>query len=150
MEKLRIRLAKEEDAKTIEDRIFEWLLEKGWEKWQRERAETTRKALLDKNHMILVAEVNGEIVGVLHLIFYMDILLGGLNSHVNFLLVKKEYRRRKIGSNLLDEAVKQAREKRADEMHVDTIFEDAAKFYRKYGFKDDGVWLELPLHVQRF
>jgi len=30
-------------------------------------------------------------------------------------------------------------------MHVDTKFEDAAKFYRKYGFKDDGVWLEIRL-----
>jgi hypothetical protein len=28
-------------------------------------------------------------------------------------------------------------------MHVDTI--ETPNFYRKYGFKDDGVWLELSL-----
>jgi len=46
---------------------------------------------------------------------------------------------------LLDEAVKQAVKRGVVEMHVDTIYEDAAKFYRKYGFKDDGVMLELSI-----
>jgi hypothetical protein len=32
------------------------------------------------------------------------------------------------------------------EIHVDTVFEDAVKFYKKYGFKDNGVMLELPLN----
>ncbi|KPV65515.1 MAG: hypothetical protein AOA65_0119 [Candidatus Bathyarchaeota archaeon BA1] len=30
-------------------------------------------------------------------------------------------------------------------MHVDTIFKEAAEFYQKHGFKDDGVWLERTL-----
>jgi GNAT superfamily N-acetyltransferase len=115
----------------------------GWEKWQRERVETVHKALLNENHLVLVAEADGKIVGVLHLIFYLDILLAALNCHVNFLLVRKEYRGRKIGSKLLDIAVKKARKKGAIEIHVDTI--EAPNFYRKYGFKDDGVWLELSL-----
>jgi ribosomal protein S18 acetylase RimI-like enzyme len=59
--------------------------------------------------------------------------------------VKEEYRRKHIGKKLLDEAVKQAIKRGAIEMHVDTTFEEAAKFYRQYGFKDDGVMLELQL-----
>lgn len=46
---------------------------------------------------------------------------------------------------MLDEAVKQAAKKGVIEVHADTIYEDAAKFYRKYGFKNDGVMLELSL-----
>jgi len=93
-----------------------------------------------------VAEVGGQIVGVLHLLFYLDILHGGLNSHVLLLLlVKDEYRRRGIGRKLLDEAVKYAVERKAIEMHVNTIFKEATKFYRRYGFKDSGVTLELQL-----
>jgi GNAT superfamily N-acetyltransferase len=147
MHRPRTRLARKEDAKIIEDMIYEWT--KGqWPTWQRERVKTILKALEDKNHLILVSEINGEIAGVLHLIFYSDILLGSLNCHVNFLLVKEGCRRKGIGFSLLDEAVKQARRRGANEMHVDTIFEDAAKFYRKYGFIDDGIWLELSLQKE--
>jgi len=139
------RLAERKDARAIESLISEWSKQQ-WPTWQPERKETILK-VLDKrnNHLILVSETPDEVVGVLHLVFYPDILLGSLNCHVNFLLVKEGYRGRGIGSGLLDEATDQARKKGALEMHVDTKFEDAAKFYRRYGFKDDGVWLEIRL-----
>ena len=139
MREVKVRLAKDKDAKTIEDMIADWL------KWKLERVRTFFEALRDSNHLILVAEVEGEIVGILHLLFYLDISHGGLNSHIILLFVKEEYRGRQIGKRLLDEAIKYAVKRGAIEIHVDTIFNDAAKFYKKYGFKDDGVMLELPL-----
>lgn len=145
MQEPKVRLARKEDAKAIENMILEWSTPQ-WPTWQPERANMILRILGDKNHLILASETNGEIIGVLHLVFYLDMLVGALNSHLNFLLVKEEYRGTGIGSSLLDEAVRQAKKRGAREMHVDTIFEDAAKFYRKYGFKDDGVWLELPLN----
>lgn len=51
------------------------------------------------------------------------------------LFVKEEYRRKQIGKRLLDEAVKQAIKRGAIEMHVDTAFEEAAKFYRNMALK---------------
>jgi ribosomal protein S18 acetylase RimI-like enzyme len=136
---VKVRLAKGDDAKIIEDEITEWL------RWECERTETFLKALENRNHLILVAEAEGQIVGVLHLLFYLDILHGGLNCHIILLFVKEGYRGRGIGKKLIDEAVKHADKRRVIEMHVDTTFEDAAKFYRNYGFKDDGVMLELSL-----
>ncbi len=145
MYKNETRLARKKDARAIEDMILEWSKPQ-WPKWQPERAKTILEVLGDgKNHLVLVAETSDEIVGVLHLVFYLDILQGSLNSHVNFLLVKEGRRGKGIGSSLLDDAVRKARKRGAIEMHVDTIFEDAAKFYKKYGFKDDGVWLELSI-----
>jgi len=146
MKKAKIRLARKEDVKAIEDMILEWSTSQ-WPEWLPKRTEAILKALEDPNH--LVSEINEEIVGVLHLIFYSDILLGSSNCHLNFLLVKERYRSTGVGSRLINEAVKQAKEKGAIEMHVDTKFDDAAKFYRKLGFKDDGVWLELRLMLPR-
>ena len=135
-----IRLARKEDAGAIDELIFKWL------DWQcPKRVETFLKVLDDKNHMVLVAEVNEQTVGVLHMLFYSDILHGALNAHIVLLLVKQGYRGKGIGRKLLDEAVKRARERDVAEMHVDTTFDQAARFYRKYGFKDNGVWLELSL-----
>jgi len=136
MQALKTRLAERKDAKTVENLISEWSKQQ-WPTWQPERAETILEVLDEReNHLILVSETPDEIVGVLHLVFYHDILLGFLNCHVNFLLVKEGYRGRGIGSGLLDEAKNEAKKRGALEMHVDTKFEDAAKFYRKYGFKE--------------
>ena len=150
MEKPSVRVAMKKDAGAIDDLISEWS-KREWPHWQVERREIIVQALEDKNHLILVASTTEKIADVLHLIFYSDVVTGALNCHLNFLLVKEEYRRKGIGHNLLKEAIRQARQKGANEMHVDTIFEDAATFYRKYDFKDDGVWLELSLreHEQR-
>jgi len=144
MQEPTIRVATKEDTRAIENLIFQWSKEH-WSSWQVERVNTILQTLEDKNHLILVSTSPKGITGVLHLIFYPDVVTGSLNCHLNFLLVKKEYRKRGIGRSLLDEAVKQARKRGVNEMHVDTIFEDAARFYRNYGFKDDGVWLELSL-----
>jgi len=144
MQKPVIHVATKEEARAIDDVISEWSMEQ-WSSWQVERANIILQALEDENHLILVSTSPKEVIGVLHLIFYPDVVTGSLNCHLNFLLVKKEYRRKGIGRSLLDEAVRHAKKRNANEMHVDTIFEDAAHFYRTYGFKDDGVWLELSL-----
>ena len=135
----KIRQANDGDFKVINDMIVEWL------KWKIERAETFYNVLQDSNHLVLVAEVDRRIVGILHMLFYLDILHGGLNSHVLLFLVHREYRKKQIGQKLLGEAVRQAVKRGVIEMHADTIYEDAAKFYRKYGFKDNGIMFELLL-----
>jgi GNAT superfamily N-acetyltransferase len=144
MQGFKIRVATRRDVRTIEEAILEWSREE-WPCWQPERARTIQNVLEDKSHLLLISTTSEAVVGVLHLFFYPDVVTGSLNCHLNFLLTKKEYRKKGIGRSLLDEAVRHARSRGANEMHVDTIFEEAAEFYRKYGFKDDGVWLELSL-----
>lgn len=139
MNSLTIRDAKEADVVVIEDIIYKWI------RWKRERADAIRKVLHDKNHQILVAEVNDKVIGVLHQIFYPDIMLGGLNCHINLLLIEEEHRCKGRGSQLLKKAIECAKDKGAIEMHVDTIYKEAADFYQKHGFKDDGFMFELVL-----
>jgi len=147
MQEAKIRVASKEDVRAIEEAILEWSREQ-WPSWQPERARTIQQILQDDSHSLLVSEISNAIVGVLHLVFYLDIVIGSLNCHLNFLLVKKEYQRKGIGRSLLDEAVRLSTGRGANEMHVDTMFEGAKEFYRKYGFKDDGVWLEISLKGQ--
>lgn len=148
MKKPAIRVAIGEDAEAIEILIREWAKQE-WPRWQVDRIGTIVRVLKDRSHSLLVSVASEGIVGVLHLIFYEDVVSGSLKSHINLLLVKKEYRGMRIGHLLLDEAAEQSRKRGASEMHVDTIFKDAAEFYRKYGFEDDGVWLELSLKAKK-
>jgi len=139
MNKLTIRLAKESETSQIAKMIYKW------SRWQRERINSIREAISDKNQEILVAEMSGKIVGVLQQLFFQDILLGGYNCHVLFLLIDEKHRGKNVGSQLLDKAVENAKKRGALEMHVDTIYKEAKEFYRKRGFKNDGVMLELAL-----
>jgi GNAT superfamily N-acetyltransferase len=147
MQEFKVRVATKKDARTIEDAILEWSREL-WPTWQPERTRTIHKVLKDKSHLLLISTAPQALVGILHLIFYPDVVSGSLNCHLNFLLTKKEHRKKGVGRSLIDEAVRYARSRGVNEMHVDTKFEEAAEFYRKYGFKDDGVWLELSLMNQ--
>jgi GNAT superfamily N-acetyltransferase len=148
MQKPSVRVATREDAEAIEIIIGEWATQH-WPSWQVDRTGTILRVLKDRNHSLLVSVAPEGIVGVLHLIFYEDVVTGSLKSHVNLLLVKEGHRGMRIGHLLLDEAAKQSRKRGANEMHVDTMFKEAAEFYRKYGFEDDGVWLELPLREEK-
>jgi GNAT superfamily N-acetyltransferase len=139
MNKLIIRSAKQNEISQIAEMIYQW------SNWQRERIDSIKAAINDENQEILVAEMKEKIVGVLQQLFFQDILLGGYNCHVLFLLVDEKHRGKAIGSQLLNKAIENAKKRGALEMHVDTIYKEAVEFYRKRGFKDDGVMLELSL-----
>jgi GNAT superfamily N-acetyltransferase len=141
MNDITIRRARDDDAISIESMICQWArIDK-----QHQRVESIREALQKDGQEVIVAELAGKIIGVLHFILYPDVMLGDWNSHVIFLLVDKDHRRKGIGSELLEKATERAKEQGAAEMHVDTIYPDAERFYRERGFKDDGVMLERGL-----
>jgi GNAT superfamily N-acetyltransferase len=142
--KLFVGVATEGDAESIVKLIDNWVSEMKWS-WLADRGYTIRKVLKDGNHEVLVAKIDRRVVGVLHQHFYLDILHGSSMSHIVFMLVDKEYRNKGVGSKLLHVAISNARKRGVMEMHVDTMFEEAAKFYRKRGFKDDGAYFELSL-----
>jgi len=78
--------------------IDNWLGEIKWS-WPAGRGHAIRKVLKNENREILVAKIDNRVVGVLHQHFYLDILHGGLMSHIDFLLVDKEYRGKGVGGN---------------------------------------------------
>jgi hypothetical protein len=55
MQEPTIRVATKEEARAIENLIFEWSKEQ-WSSWQVERVKTILQALEDKNHLILVSK----------------------------------------------------------------------------------------------
>lgn len=139
MSDLTVRTAEDKDIAVIDSMIRRWV------GWRGERAGSIREALRREDHEVLVAELGVEIVGVLHLIMYPDIMFGDYGAHIVFLLVEKGHRGKGVGSKLMDKAIERAREKGAVEIHVDTIYPEAERFYRELGFKDDGVMLALAL-----
>jgi GNAT superfamily N-acetyltransferase len=141
MNDITIRPARGDDAINIESIIHQWTrIDK-----QHQRVESIREALQRDGQEIIVAELGGKIIGLLHLILYPDVMFGDWNSHIIFLLVDKDYRRKGIGSKILEKATERAKEQGSVEIHVDTIYPEAERFYRERGFKDDGVMLERAL-----
>jgi GNAT superfamily N-acetyltransferase len=134
-----VRLAEDDDAGNIESMICQWTRMSK----PRERVERIHNALQEDDHRIIVAEREGKVVGVLHLVLYPDIMFGDEGSHILFLLVDKDYRRKGVASKLLEKAIEIAKEGGAAEIHVDTMSPEAEQLYRERGFKDDGVMLCL-------
>jgi N-acetylglutamate synthase-like GNAT family acetyltransferase len=141
MNDITIRLARENDAEHVEAVIEQW-----WRTDRRlERVQTIRTALHKEGHEIMVAESEGGIVGVLHLVLHPDVMFAGQYSHIVFLLVDREHRRRGIGSRLVEKAMERAKQQGAAEIHVDTKEKEAEQLFRKQGFEDDGVMLAHAL-----
>jgi len=120
-----VRLARTDDAESVESMICQWTRTSR----QRERIERIREALQQEDHRIMVAELEGRVVGVLHLVLYPDIMFGDEGSHILFLLVEKDYRRKGVASKLLDEAIELAGKEGVAEIHVDTMSPEAEQLY---------------------
>ena len=141
MNNITIRLAREDDAESIEFVIQQW--------WRtdrrRERIQTIRSALQKDGHEIIIAELDAGIVGVLHLVVHPDVMFADQYSHIVLFLVDEDHRRKGVGSKLLERAMERAKQQGAAEIHVDTMEKEAEQLFRKMGFEDDGVMLARPL-----
>ena len=141
MNDISIRLAGENDADEIESVIQRW-----WRtERRRERVQIIRAVLQKEGHEIIVAELEGMIVGILHLVVRPDVMFADQYSHIALLLVDKDHRRKGVGLKLLEKAMERAKEQGAAEIHVDTMEKEAEQLFRKLGFEDDGVMLARPI-----
>jgi ADP-ribose pyrophosphatase YjhB (NUDIX family)/GNAT superfamily N-acetyltransferase len=93
---------------------------------------------------VLVAEVEGEVVGFLGLSFATG--LAGVRGLIGELAVDPAHRRKGIGASLVEAAVRLARARGCSRLLVDTsrANEPARAFYRACGFPADGI---APLRV---
>lgn len=94
---------------------------------------------------VLVAEVDGKVVGFLVLSFVPA--LSGLRALLDDLAVDPAYRRQGIGAALVEAAIQQASRHRATHLLVDTSRGDpvARDFYQACGFEAGGV---APLRIR--
>ena len=83
------------------------------------------------------------VVGFLSLVFYRSFFHKKGTTLINELVVKKEYRGRKIGKALIEHAIEAAEEQGFDEIEVG-VMQDAARalaFYRNNGFDQEYLLL---------
>jgi GNAT superfamily N-acetyltransferase len=103
---------------------------------------------IDPNHELGVAELNGEVIGTLHLMFLPSIgFQGGLRAQIESVRVDKSYRNQGMGSEMMKWTIKRARERGAHVVQLTThqSRKDAHRFYEKLGFKASHLGMKLSL-----
>ncbi|WP_461866112.1 GNAT family N-acetyltransferase [Thermococcus sp.] len=93
--------------------------------------------LLLEGHPVIVAEVDGKIIGEAELLISKEPVNGELHriAHLDVIEVHKDFRRRGIGKALIDFSEEIARERGCDMLTV-TPEERALAFYEKLGIKE--------------
>ena len=111
------------------------------EEWARK---ALKKLLVTENYVVLVAEVDGVIVGFIDYYILPSIWEKWYEATINYLFVHKDYQDMGIGSKLLEEAIKRADEGGIVELHVGTEKKNrrAIRLYKKHGFAKEYLLLE--------
>ena len=104
-------------------------------------AEKWRGEIASGNRLVFVYKINGEFIGEGALVLDTgdpDYTISGQRVYVSRMIVKKEYRGRGIGSEILEFLINKATEMGFSEMTigVDKVNENALHLYRKYGFTE--------------
>ena len=102
----------------------------------------------DSNHELIVAELDGEMVGALHLMFLPSISYRGrLRAQVESVRVDTKYRDQGIGSELMKWTIERTRGKGAHVVQLTThrSREDAHRFYERLGFAKSHLGMKLSL-----
>jgi GNAT superfamily N-acetyltransferase len=102
----------------------------------------------DTSGAVLVAEVDGEVVGVCQLIVFRHLQVrGGLCAEVESVHVHPDHRGRGIGSVLVRDAVSRARSLGCYRVQLTSnrARPEAHRFYERLGFVPSHVGFKLPL-----
>lgn len=100
------------------------------------------------NHELIVAELDGEVIGTLHLIFLPSISYqGGLRAQVESVRVDRNWRNRGIGGELMNWVIERAKARGAHLIKLTShkSREDAHRFYERLGFTKSHVGMKLNL-----
>ena len=115
-------------------------------------SEESRKYFLDliENQYVVVAEVEGEIVGYLAGSIYQDLsysYYSGLTAEANNMFVKEGYRAYGIGAKLMSSFLDWCKQNNAKRVMVTASSknEKTIKFYRNMGFDDINLTLKKEL-----
>ena len=149
MSEILIREAKESDLLTIGKLTLELIETMGNTEGIDIQliAENCRNLFSEANSYILVAEIEGIIVGFVNFTTRKTILHRGLSGLIDELIVAKSYRGKGIGKQLLSSAIEKSRQLGCCEVEVSTEKTNikAREFYRQYGFIERGVFFEMDL-----
>ena len=102
----------------------------------------------DPNHELIVAELNGEVIGTLHLMFLPSISFqGGLRAQIESVRIDNQHQNRGIGSQMMNWAIERAKERGAHFVQLTThkTRGDAHRFYERLGFEGTHLGMKLSL-----
>lgn len=141
-----IREAREEDVGAIADAVEDLLAELGGSRPARQEVETEVRAIVEdpRAGLLLVAESDENIVGVLGASWQRAIHVPGRYATIQDLWVDRAARSRGIGAELVEEMARQAREQGVARIEVGLPKEDfenieaTEAFYRGNGFEHLG------------
>lgn len=140
-----IRNATQDDYPIILDLIKELAL------FERapEKVTNTVEQMIEENdyfETIVACKDDGEIVGIA-LYFYAYYTWVGKSLYLDDLIVRKKYRGNKIGTKLLEEVLKIARENNCKRVRWQVLDwnKPAIEFYKEYGATLDGEWINCDM-----
>lgn len=102
----------------------------------------------DPNQSLLLAELDGRVVGMLQVTFIPGLSRrGAWRANIEALRVDSSVRRRGIGGWLLSRALDNARKRgcRLAQLTSDRRRSEAHRFYERLGFTDSHIGYKLPL-----
>lgn len=112
--------------------------------------ETFRKVVEEEQGTILVAEENGQMLGLVTLSYPVAIRCGGIYSCIEEFIVTGQARGKGVGRKLLQAAVHKAAEKGSYELQVNHPSDLGYPVYIRQGWKDLGKHLNLyPSRVKK-
>jgi ribosomal protein S18 acetylase RimI-like enzyme len=106
-----------------------------------------RVLLKNADSHILVAEADGNVIGVVNLDIRRTILHPGLSGLIDEIVVAEGYRGKGVGKKLIDAAVEKCKLSGCCEIEVSTELTNtkARSFYKSCGFEEMGVFLERDI-----
>ena len=138
---IRIRSANLQDLQSLVILAEEFI---PGEAESRKRVEVLKEALKNPDYELLVAEVEGEIVGFIDQWIIYDFTHGAKLSYIQNLYVRSKHRRKGIASKLLQKIMKSAKDIGVSEIHISTRFDNkpAINMYKKHGLIKEHLELE--------
>lgn len=149
---LNFRQAKIKDLDRIVEMLASDFLGKQREKFETPLPESYVQAFenidADKNNELIVAELNGEVIGTLQITFIPSISFqGGKRAIVESVRVDEKYRNLGIGKKFMQWVINRAKEENCISIQLTTNNEreNAHRFYEKLGFECSHIGMKLSL-----
>jgi GNAT superfamily N-acetyltransferase len=141
-----VREAGDGDVAVVATAVENLLEELGGRRPERSELEAEVRALLDdpEGGSVLIAEADGEIVGVLSASWQRAIHVPGVYATIQDLWVDEDWRSRGVGAELVEAIASQARDRGVSRLEVGLPRETFAaiasteSFYRRNGFEHLG------------
>ena len=102
----------------------------------------------DPNHELIVAEINGAVIGTLQLTFIPSIsFVGGTRAQVESVRVAGSFRGQGIGVEMMKWAIERARQRGCHLMQLTShkSRKDAHRFYERLGFTKSHIGMKIKL-----